>query len=76
MVVVVVVVAVAVAAAAVAVAVAAAVVVVVVVEVFSIVVDYVLKQLDLKGNISTRIKQCSAYAHDVLLTTRTIHLSR
>jgi len=27
---------------------------------FSIVIDNVLKQLDLEGNISTRIKQCSA----------------
>jgi hypothetical protein len=39
---------------------------------FSIVIDNVIKQLDLKGNISTRIKQCSVYA-DILLTTRTIH---
>jgi retron-type reverse transcriptase len=38
---------------------------------FSIVIDSVLKQLDLKGNISTRIKQCSAYADDILITTRT-----
>jgi hypothetical protein len=43
---------------------------------FSIVTDNVLKQLDLKGNISTRIKQCSAYADDILLTTRTIMLSK
>ena len=40
---------------------------------FSIVIDNVLKQLDLKGNISTRIKQCSAYADDILLTTRTMY---
>ena len=40
---------------------------------FSIVIDNVLKQLDLKGNISTRIKQCSAYADDILITTRTMH---
>ena len=33
----------------------------------------VIKQLDLKGNISTRIKQCSTYADDILLTTRTMH---
>jgi hypothetical protein len=37
------------------------------------VIDSVLKQLDLKGNISTRIKQCSAYADDILITTRTSH---
>jgi len=29
--------------------------------------------LDLKGNISTRIKQCSAYADNILITTRTSH---
>ena len=40
---------------------------------FSIVIDGVLIQLDLKGNISTRIKQCSAYADDILITTRTSH---
>jgi len=40
---------------------------------FSIVIDNVLKQLDLKGNISTRMKQCSAYADDILITTRTMH---
>jgi hypothetical protein len=39
---------------------------------FSIVIDNVIKQLDLKGNISTRLKQCSVYADDILLTTRTI----
>ena len=40
---------------------------------FSIVMDSVLKQLDLRGNISTHIKQCSAYADDILITTRTKH---
>ena len=40
---------------------------------FSIVIDNVIKQLDIKGNISTRIKQCSAYADDILLTTITMH---
>jgi hypothetical protein len=40
---------------------------------FSTVIDNILKQLDLKGNISTRIKQCSAYADDILITTRTMH---
>jgi hypothetical protein len=27
--------------------------------------------MDLTGNISTRLKQCSAYADDILITTRT-----
>ena len=40
---------------------------------FSFDIDNVLKQIDLKGNISTRIKQCSAYVDDILLTTRTMH---
>ena len=40
---------------------------------FSIVTDNVLKQLNLKGNISTRIKLCSAHADDLLLTTRTMY---
>ena len=40
---------------------------------FSIVIDNVLKQPDLKGNTSTRIKQCSAYANHILITTRTMH---
>jgi hypothetical protein len=40
---------------------------------FSIVSDNVLKQLDLKNNISTHIKQYSAYADDILITTRTMH---
>jgi hypothetical protein len=39
---------------------------------FSIVINNILKQLDLKGNISTQIKQSSAYADDILLTTRTM----
>ena len=40
---------------------------------FRIVIDNVIKQLDLKGNISTSIKQCSAYADDILLTTRMMY---
>jgi hypothetical protein len=40
---------------------------------FSIVTDNVLKQLNLKGSISTRIKQCSAYANGILLTTTMMH---
>jgi hypothetical protein len=38
---------------------------------FTVVIDNVLKQMDLRGNISTRLKQCSTYADDVLITTRT-----
>jgi hypothetical protein len=38
---------------------------------FSIVIDDILKQLVLRGNIPTRLKQCSAYADDILITVRT-----
>jgi porphobilinogen deaminase len=38
---------------------------------FSIVIDDILKQLELRGNISTRLKQCSAYADDILITAQT-----
>ena len=41
---------------------------------FSIVIDNIIKQLDLKGNISTRLKQCSVYADDILVTTRMMHV--
>jgi hypothetical protein len=27
--------------------------------------------MDLRGNISTKLEQCSAYADDILITTRT-----
>jgi len=37
---------------------------------FSIAID-ILKQLELRGNISTGLKQCSAYADDILITART-----
>jgi hypothetical protein len=33
--------------------------------------DDILKQLELRGNISTRLKQCSAYANNTLITART-----
>jgi len=36
--------------------------------VFSIVTDDILKQLELRGNISTHLKQRSAYADDILIT--------
>jgi len=38
---------------------------------FTLVMDMILKQLDFKGNISTRLKQCCAYADDVLIIART-----
>ena len=38
---------------------------------FSIVIDDILKQLELRGNMSTRLKQCSVYANDILVTART-----
>jgi len=38
---------------------------------FSIVIGNILKQLKLIGNISTRLKQCSAYADDILITVQT-----
>ena len=37
---------------------------------FSIVIDDIIKQLEPRGNISTRLKQCSAYADDILIITR------
>jgi len=39
--------------------------------VFSIVIDDILKRLELRGNISTRLEQCSTYADDILITART-----
>jgi len=38
---------------------------------FSIVIDDILKQLELRGNISTRLTQCSAYADNILIIART-----
>jgi len=38
---------------------------------FGIVIDDILKQLELRGNISTCLTQCSAYADDKLITART-----
>jgi len=37
---------------------------------FSLVIDTVLKKLDLRGNISTRLRQLTAYAGDILVTAR------
>jgi hypothetical protein len=39
--------------------------------IFSIVIDDIIKQLELKGNISTHLKQCSQYADDIIITART-----
>jgi hypothetical protein len=36
----------------------------------SLVIDTILKQVELRGNITTHLKQCTAYADDILLTTR------
>ena len=33
--------------------------------------DTILKQIGLRGNITTRLKQYTAYADDIMLTTRT-----
>jgi hypothetical protein len=38
---------------------------------FSLVIDTILKQMELKGNITTHLKHCTACADDILLTTRT-----
>jgi len=38
---------------------------------FSIVIDNILKQLELGGNISAHLEQCSAYTDDILITART-----
>ena len=38
---------------------------------FCLVIDSIIKQLDLRGNISSKLKQCTAYADDILITART-----
>jgi hypothetical protein len=38
---------------------------------FSIVIDDILMQLELRGNISTHLKQCLANADDILITAQT-----
>jgi hypothetical protein len=38
---------------------------------FNLVIDTVLTQLDLRGNISTRLKQLMAYADHILILART-----
>jgi hypothetical protein len=37
---------------------------------FSVVVDVILRQLDLRGNISTHLKRCLVYAGNMLITTK------
>ena len=37
----------------------------------SIAMDCILKNLELRGNISTRLKQCVAYADDIVISSRT-----
>jgi hypothetical protein len=38
---------------------------------FSLVIDTVLKKLDLRGKISTRLRQLTAYADDISIIART-----
>ena len=38
---------------------------------FGVVLDVIIEQLDLRGSISTHLKQCSAYADDILITAIT-----
>jgi hypothetical protein len=38
---------------------------------FSLVIDTILKQMGLSRNITASLKQCTAYADDIMLTTRT-----
>ena len=38
---------------------------------FSLVIDFILKKLEMRGNISTKLSQCIAYADDIIITTRT-----
>lgn len=40
---------------------------------FCLVLDSVLKSLELRGNISSKMKQCVAYADDILLVARSKH---
>jgi hypothetical protein len=38
---------------------------------FSTATDCILKKMEMRGNIFTRLKQCTAYADDILITTTT-----
>jgi len=38
---------------------------------FSLVTDTLLKQMELRGNTTTRLTQCTAYSEDILLIIRT-----
>jgi len=33
--------------------------------------DSILKKMELRGNISTRLRQCTAYTDDILITATT-----
>jgi retron-type reverse transcriptase len=37
----------------------------------SIAIDVIIRKLDTRGNISATLKQCAAYADDILITART-----
>jgi hypothetical protein len=37
---------------------------------FRIATEIMIRKLDTRGNISTRLKQCAAYADDILITAR------
>ena len=37
---------------------------------FSIVMDVIISKVEAKGNISTRLKQISAYANDIIIIGR------
>jgi hypothetical protein len=39
---------------------------------FSTAMDCILRKRELRGKICTRLNQCTAYADDILVTTRTI----
>ncbi|PSN53384.1 hypothetical protein C0J52_03797 [Blattella germanica] len=38
---------------------------------FGLVIDHIFKRMELRGNISTKLKQCMAYADDIMITART-----
>jgi len=38
---------------------------------FSLVIDTILKKLNIRGNISTRLRQLMAYADDIFIKART-----
>jgi hypothetical protein len=40
--------------------------------VFNLVLDYIIKQLDIRENISTKVVQSNAYADDVVIISRNL----